>query len=119
LDFLGQLDNDDKASLASAEATSGAAAGGGLAALLALFCSLFVLYRRRTERDKQGMDEFDLPIEHSDEEKADDEEESIFDLQKDEDPSNSDDTPDCDRWDPGRIRGQGRLPMDFDGEESF
>jgi hypothetical protein len=118
MNFLGELDDDEKASLASVKMTAGAATGGGLVALIATLCLCLVLSRKskgQTPQDEnQIVDEFDLQTEHSDEPGFCDEEDSVFDLQNGEDPSNSDAVFDWDRWKQCRIPGG-----DFGGEESF
>jgi hypothetical protein len=110
--FLGKGDNDEKDSLESVRITSGAAAGGaGFVALAVMFCFGLVLYRRHTiaqnnNEINQIIDEFDLSTEHWDEEELEDEEEHVFDIEDDNDRTNSDDLLGCDHWECGLIRGE-------------
>jgi hypothetical protein len=116
--ILGEPNDDEKSSLGSVKTTAGAASGGGLVALIAVFGLCLLLYRRykgqAPQNGNQVVDEFDLPTEHSDEEGFCEEEESVFDLQNAEDPSNSDALLDWGRWKQCRIPGE-----DFDCEESL
>jgi hypothetical protein len=114
LNFLSELHDDEKASLASVKVTPGATSGGGLVALIAVSCIALVVYRKvnveeAPEHESKSTEEFDLPTEHSD-----DEEESVFDFRNSEDRSNSDRLLDWERWKHCRARSE-----DFDGEESF
>jgi hypothetical protein len=103
-------------------AISSGAAGGALIGLITIFCLCFALYKRhnRPETEEQ-IDEFDLAIEHNEEEEFDDEDENVFDLENDVDQTNSNalSESESDNWVRRRPRREDGLRMDFDGQESW
>jgi hypothetical protein len=117
--FLDEMNNDEKAALASVKLTSGAAGGGGLIALIAILSLCFVLYRthKTAQNGKQISPDFDLPIEHSDEEESENEEEIFVDFEDCQDRTNSNALSESESE--NLVRGGNDLRMAFDGEESF
>jgi hypothetical protein len=116
------LGNDElKVSTGSVEVSSIAVSGGGLIAVMTIVCFYFVLNRRhnRSETEAQ-IEEYDLAIEHNEEEEFDDEDENVFDLGDDRQQINSKalSESETDDWVRGRVRGGNDLRMDFDGDES-
>jgi hypothetical protein len=102
LHFLSEKNDDDKASVASVTLRSGAASGGAFLALIGLFCLWLFLYRRDkvVEEDDEVMDEFDLPAERNEEEESYDEDESLFDMNREDE-------------DEAEVEGDGMNPEDF------
>jgi hypothetical protein len=120
--FLTLGDNQLKVSIDSVRTTSVAVSGVALIALIAILGSHFAIHRRRNRSEtEEQIDEFDLAIEHNEEEEFDDEDENVFDLENDRNQTNSNalSESESDNWVRGRVRGGGELRMDFDGQESF
>jgi hypothetical protein len=119
LHFVSESNDDDKASMGSLTLKSGAASGGALIGMIALFGLWLFLYRRDkvTESEDEGADEFDLPAEQNEEEELYEEDESLFDMNSDDegegDVMNPEDLAVDDHWVSDNFR------MDFDGAESW
>jgi hypothetical protein len=112
-----------KVSTESVNVTAVGLSGGALIALIAIVSSCFVLHKRhnRSETEEQ-IDEFDLTVEHNEEEEFDDEDENVFDLEEDDralSNSNSLSESDSENWVRGPVRRRDDLGMDFDAQESF
>jgi hypothetical protein len=99
-----------RASVSSVRLASGATVGGTLIAILGVLGFFLILHRRRkvTEVEHETIDEFDLPMEHSNEIEVEvetaDEKENCLSLEDEEE-----------IW----VRGGDELRLHFDGEESF
>jgi hypothetical protein len=74
LNFLGELNDDEKASFASDKVTPGAASGGLIALIAASFCDLGTvkknIQRWVPQNDSEIIDEFDLPTVRSDDKES-------------------------------------------------
>jgi hypothetical protein len=119
MNFLSDIDRDLKASLGSVKITSGSVGGGGFIALIAIVAFCCLLYRRRSGQNRpqsqpEVFHEFDLPIEHNEEEESEDE--NAFDLENGKDSYDPFDSESLER---DRNPGGRDLRMHFDGEESF
>jgi hypothetical protein len=115
-------DHQLKVSTGSVNVTAFGVSGGALIALITIVCSCFVLHRRHSRSEtKEQIDEFDLTVEHNEEEEFDDEDENVFDLEDDRAQTNSNalSESDSENWVRGPIRRADDLRMDFDAQESF
>jgi hypothetical protein len=107
--------------LTSLKITSGAVSGGVLIVLIVLICLCLLFNRKRNQNqfENRVTDEFDFQTENCDEQQFCDEEESVFDLQNDEEGIDPEEFFRCDRWVSGHIHRADDLGIPFDGEESF